>query len=154
MTPLARNFHATAILVGEAGLLFVGPSGIGKSAMALQCLATARRAGWTAALVSDDQVFISRRGERLVAARAETIAGLLEIRGSGIAEVPSIPEALLSLAVLLVEPGSAERLPLPDETYALHDLGSLPQVRLVNTHREPLAALAALRPGLGIPSSL
>lgn len=149
-----NNIHGTAILVGKAGLLFVGPSGIGKSSMALQCLATARRAGWTAALVSDDQVLVSRQDERLVARRPDAIAGLLEIRGSGIASIPSIPEADLHLAILLSEPGSAERLPESGETYPLGALGALPQLRLANDHREPLGAIAALHPDIGIPSSL
>ena len=148
------NIHATAVVIGEAGLLFVGPSGIGKSSMALQCLATARRAGWTAALVADDQVFISRQNGRLVAIQPAAIAGLIEIRGSGIAAIPSIPEAPLHLAILLVDPRKAERLPAEDQTYPVPGHGALPQLLLVNDHREPLAAIAALHPRIGIPTTL
>jgi serine kinase of HPr protein (carbohydrate metabolism regulator) len=149
-----RNVHATVIAVDNTGLLFVGPSGIGKSALAFSCLAAARRSGWAASLVADDQVFISRRGEELIAARPASIAGLLEIRGSGIARVPSIPEAVLRLAVLIVDPRTADRQPPADEIYDLDGIGTLPQIRLSNDHRDPLAAIAALRPDLGIPTTL
>ncbi|MCJ8519794.1 serine kinase of HPr protein (carbohydrate metabolism regulator) [Pseudorhizobium tarimense] len=149
-----RNIHATAIVVEDVGLLFVGPSGIGKSAMALQCLAAAKRSGWGASLVADDQIFISRRGDQLIASRPASIAGLLEIRGSGIAHVQSIPEAVLHLAVLLVDPRITDRLPAADEICELGEIGLLPQIRLMNDHREPLAAIAALRPDLGIPTTL
>lgn len=152
--PEPVNIHATAIVVGEAGLLFVGPSGIGKSSMALQCLATARRAGWSAALVADDQVFISQSSGRLIAARPAAIAGLIEIRGSGIAAIPSIPEAPLHLAILLVDPMTAERLPDLEQTYLVTGHGALPQLLLVKDHREPLAAIAALHPDIGIPTTL
>ncbi|MFN7102302.1 MAG: HPr kinase/phosphorylase [Pseudorhizobium sp.] len=148
------NVHATAIVVGAAGLLFVGPSGIGKSAMALQCLATAKRAGWNAALVADDQVFISRRGDELIATRPAAIADLIEIRGSGIARITSIPEAALHLAVLLVDPRTAERLPPVDQAYSIPGHGALPQLLLMNDHREPVAAIAALVPHIGIPTTL
>lgn len=148
------NVHGTAVVVGTAGLLFVGPSGIGKSTLALQCLATARRAGWAASLVADDQVFISQRDGKLLASRPSSIAGLLEIRGSGIATVPSVAEAVLDLAVLVVEPLTAERLPPTGETWHFGDIGSLPQIRLLNNHPEPLAAIAALCPGVGIPTTL
>lgn len=149
-----HNIHATAIVVEDVGLLFVGPSGIGKSAMALQCLAAAKRSSWAAALIADDQIFISRRGDHLIASQPVSIAGLLEIRGSGIARVPSVAEAALHLAVLLVDPRTAERLPTAGEIYDLGTVGSLPQIRMMNDHREPLAAIAALRPDLGIPTTL
>ncbi|MFN7025387.1 MAG: HPr kinase/phosphorylase [Pseudorhizobium sp.] len=148
------NVHATAVVVGKAGLLFIGPSGIGKSTLALQCLATARRAGWNASLVADDQVFVTHRGGKLFASRPHSIAGLLEIRGSGIATVPSVAEAALDLAVLVVEPLTAERLPPAGETWHIGEIGSLPQIRLLNNHPEPLAVIAALCPDLGIPTTL
>lgn len=148
------NVHATAIVVGKAGLLFIGPSGIGKSTLAFQCLAAARRAGWPAALVADDQVFLSRQGQKLVASRPASIAGLLEIRGSGIVTIPSIAEAELDLAVLLVEPQTAERLPPSNEVYRIGEMGSLPQIRLINRHPEPLAVIAAFCGDIGIPTTL
>ena len=45
------NVHGTAIVIGTAGLLFIGPSGTGKSAVALHCIEAARARGLFAALV-------------------------------------------------------------------------------------------------------
>ena len=36
--------HGTAVQVGETGLLFIGPSGSGKSSLALQLMFSARLA--------------------------------------------------------------------------------------------------------------
>ncbi|HEX2147392.1 MAG TPA: HPr kinase/phosphorylase [Pseudorhizobium sp.] len=148
------NVHGTAIVVGQAGLLFVGPSGIGKSAIALQCLATARRAGMFAALVADDQILVAQANGQIIAKRPDSTAGLLEIRGSGIVTIPSVPQAMLDLVVLLVDPTTAERLPPSNETYAIEGVGLLPQIRLLKDHREPMAAIAALCPQVGIPTTL
>ncbi|MBT9372779.1 HPr kinase/phosphorylase [Rhizobium sp. CSW-27] len=146
MTAGVTNIHATAIAVGTRGLLFVGPSGCGKSMLALACLAAARRAGAFAALVADDQVFIRRAGNRLIAERPASIAGLIEIRGSGIAEVASIAKASLDLAIRPLAGNEAERLPPEDEMLALGEAMALPLLRLLRSTTEPLAAIAALRP--------
>lgn len=147
MTAGPTNIHATAIAVGTRGLLFVGPSGCGKSMLALACLAAARRAGAFAALVADDQVFIRRAGNRLIAERPASIAGLIEIRGSGIAEVASIAKASLDLAIRPLAGNEAERLPPEDEMLALlGEAMALPLLRLLRSTTEPLAAIAALRP--------
>ena len=61
----APNVHGTAIVIGTTGLLFLGPSGTGKSAVALHCIGQARAQGVFAALVSDDQVLLGDAGGRL-----------------------------------------------------------------------------------------
>ena len=62
-----ENLHATAIVVGATGILITGPSGSGKSEMALSLLETARGRGLYSALVSDDQVLVSVQNGRLLA---------------------------------------------------------------------------------------
>ncbi|MFM2281521.1 MAG: hypothetical protein RLZZ444_3752, partial [Pseudomonadota bacterium] len=74
--------HATAIVVGSTGLLLVGPSGSGKSTKALQLMSTARRVAHFAALVSDDQVFLEIRNDKVIASAPPTILGKIEIRGT------------------------------------------------------------------------
>ena len=74
--------HGTAILVGDTGLLFVGPAGSGKSSLALQTLFSARLAGHFAALVSDDQVFLEAVNGEVRASTPATISGMIELRGS------------------------------------------------------------------------
>lgn len=99
-----RNVHATAIVLGTLGYLFVGPSGTGKTSAALACLSSAARLGWNAALVSDDQVMVSLRSGRLVARAPATIAGLAELRGVGPIPVRTVRAAVMSYAVLPVAP--------------------------------------------------
>mgnify|MGYP001195773529 CR=1 FL=1 len=145
MTPPV-NIHATAIVIGTRGILFTGPSGSGKSMLAFTCLAAARRQGMSAALVADDQVFVSRDGAQIIASRPETIAGLIEIRGSGIARIDSVPQAVLELAVSPISFPQAERLPPENERFEVVGLGSLPLLRIWNGAPDPLAIIAAFHP--------
>lgn len=146
MTTARTNVHATAIVIGTRGLLFIGPSGSGKSMLAFSCLAAARRQGSFAALVADDQVFISQEGGRLLAHRPATIAGLIELRGSGIAEMESLDSAVLDLAIEAVSLPESERLPPENERFLIPALGELPKIRLWSGAREPLAMIAAMTP--------
>jgi serine kinase of HPr protein (carbohydrate metabolism regulator) len=140
------NVHGTAIVIGSRGILFVGASGSGKSAIAFACMAQARLRGAFTALVADDQVLISCLGDQLVAERPASIAGLIEIRGSGIVEVKSVPMAVLDLAVQLVSLPKDDRLPPEHERFDVAGIGGLPMVRLCRTAMEPLASIAAIFP--------
>ncbi len=74
--------HATSLTlrVGKAwrGVLIVGPSGIGKSDLALRAMQEG------CLLVSDDYSCVWASGGHLYAAPPETIEGKMEIRGLGI----------------------------------------------------------------------
>jgi serine kinase of HPr protein (carbohydrate metabolism regulator) len=130
MTDETVNIHATAIVLGTRGFLFVGPSGAGKTALALSCLAAARGSGLFGALVSDDQVLVSVRNGRIVARRPASIAGLAEIRGAGIVQVETTPAAVLDFAVQPVKPPFEPRLPPENEVFALPAGNFLPLLRL------------------------
>jgi serine kinase of HPr protein (carbohydrate metabolism regulator) len=146
MTAERINIHATAIVIGKRGLIFTGPSGSGKSMLAFTCLAAAKRQGVFAALVADDQVFISRRGERLVAHRPEATAGLIELRGSGIARIESVAEAELDLAIKVISLPQDDRLPPENERFPIDGLGELPLIRIWSGMPDPLAVISALVP--------
>lgn len=108
--------HATAIALGGRAVLIRGPSGSGKSDLALRCLACGPSALLpdTARLLSDDQVLVEIRDGRLVGRPPETLRGKIEVRGLGIFSVPSVAEAPLTLVADLVPAGSAlERVPDP-----------------------------------------
>lgn len=125
-----RNIHATAIVAGDTGFLITGPSGSGKSAAALAIIAGARREGHFAALIADDQVFISSIGGKLVARSAPSIEGLMEIRGAGIVAMPTLKRAVLNFAVKLVGSTQDERVPEENAALAIEGMGKLPLLHL------------------------
>ena len=88
----AETVHASAVAIDGRAVLITGPSGSGKSDLALRLLDR----GFT--LVSDDQTIVKKDGSRLIASAPPTIAGKLEIRGIGIVEMQrseNVPVALI-----------------------------------------------------------
>lgn len=141
-----ESIHATAIVVGSAGLLFVGPSGSGKSSAAFACLAAARARGWNAALIADDRTSLVVRGNRCIASCPAPIRGLLELRGTGIVTLPRLTRAVLSLVVEPAAPSAASRLPLENETFSCSGV-AVPLLRLWhNGAADPLSLILACRP--------
>lgn len=107
--------HATSVSRDGEGVLIVGPSGSGKSDLALRlltggfCDPDGRPARFE--LVADDQTLIQVSDGALIARCPPTITGLLEIRGLGIVEVPAVASARLCLLVNLVAREDEPRLP-------------------------------------------
>jgi serine kinase of HPr protein (carbohydrate metabolism regulator) len=88
----AETVHASSVALDDRAILITGPSGSGKSDLALRMLDR----GFS--LVSDDQTIVKKDGNRLVASAPPTIAGKLEIRGIGIVEMErseNVPVALI-----------------------------------------------------------
>lgn len=112
MPPLP-NLHATAIVIGDRGVLIRGPSGSGKTTLALALLADARARGRFAALVADDQVLLSGHDGRLACIAPSAIAGLVEVRGASPRPVRYQPSAIIDLVVTLVEADAAPRFSEP-----------------------------------------
>ncbi|THD49019.1 MAG: hypothetical protein E7774_02285 [Bradyrhizobium sp.] len=122
--------HATAVLVGENGVLLRGPSGAGKSALALALLSTSRNRLFFFALVGDDRIFVRAEAGRLVARGVAGFAGQIERRGQGVIRVPHEREAVIRLVVDL--PGRQGPAParLPDEGELLTEILGLRLPRL------------------------
>ncbi len=144
MSAEPNNIHATAIVVGQTGLLFVGPSGSGKSELAFSFLTEAERCGLKVALVADDQVFITVRDGSVIAGRPEPIAGLLELRGSGIISVDSFAEAPMHYAITSVSHPTSPRLPPENEMMELIGGARLPLLRIPRDSIMPYGKFAAL----------
>jgi serine kinase of HPr protein (carbohydrate metabolism regulator) len=101
------DVHGTTVELAGVGVLLRGPPGSGKSDLALRLIDAGAR------LVADDRTLLRREGEALIASAPATIAGRLEVRGIGIATVPSVASGVLRLVVDLVAPEAVERLPEP-----------------------------------------
>lgn len=104
-----KSAHATALVVGETGLLILGASSAGKSALALALLGAATAQGIFARLIADDRVVLSVRGGRLIARPHPLIAGQIEARGAGILPIAHLGGAVIR-AVIALE-AQAPRLP-------------------------------------------
>jgi serine kinase of HPr protein (carbohydrate metabolism regulator) len=124
--------HGTCVALGRTAALLRGPSGSGKSDLALRFLFLARRgpaALEAPILVADDQVWLVPGDARLLARAPDSIRGKMEVRGVGIVDVKSLAEADLALVVDLVAASDVERL--PDDALKTRLLGvDVPLVRL------------------------
>ncbi|MBF0391576.1 MAG: HPr kinase/phosphatase C-terminal domain-containing protein [Alphaproteobacteria bacterium] len=129
--------HATCVALAGRGVLLRGEPGAGKSDLALRLM------DGGALLVADDQTEIRRDGRRLLAKAPESLAGLIEVRGLGLIEVPFAPFVELHLVIDLVERAAVPRMPEPE---AAPFLGlSLPLFRLA-----PFEASAAAKVRLAL----
>ena len=95
------GFHATALVYGECGVLILGPSGSGKSALAMALLARAKRSGVFAALIGDDRAYVQSSRGRLIVSGAIQTAGLIERRATGLLSVAHEPSAVVRLTIEL-----------------------------------------------------
>lgn len=98
--------HATAVAIDGQGVLLLGPSGSGKSDLALRLIDRG------AQLISDDAVPIEVRNGLPVLLAPANIAGKLEVRGIGIVSADHIASAPLRLMVQIAN--QLERMP-PDD---------------------------------------
>jgi HPr kinase/phosphorylase len=119
------GLHATAVIHRESGVLILGPSGSGKSALALALLARASDAGAFGALIGDDRIYVRNADGRLVANGAANTTGMIERRTAGLVAVRHEGAVIVRLAVELSKRG--QRWPrMPDD----HDCLLIAGVRL------------------------
>ena len=108
---MAENFHASAVVLGDRGIVIAGESGSGKTQLVLALISHVRSFGLLARLIADDQILLSAHHGRLICAAPPTIAGLAEVRGLGPQPVEHEAKAPVDLVVRLVERDTAERFP-------------------------------------------
>jgi serine kinase of HPr protein (carbohydrate metabolism regulator) len=91
----AETVHASTVAREGRAVLITGPSGTGKSDLALRLLDR----GFM--LVSDDQTIVRKDGDRLLASAPPNIAGKLEVRGIGIVDMERLDDVPVALVVEL-----------------------------------------------------
>lgn len=106
-----NNIHATLVSFQNKGILLKGKSGSGKSDLALRLIMAHQ-----AILVADDRVNLWSENNKLFGSAPQEIAGKMEVRGVGIAQLPFLNHSEISLCVDLVEDiKDIERLPLTEK---------------------------------------
>jgi len=105
-----NNIHATLISFNNAGVLFIGKSGSGKSDLALRMIMEKG-----AVLVADDRVDLSVINDNLYGSAPKELYGKMEIRGLGITNFTAKKREKIVLCVELVENREeVERMPVPE----------------------------------------
>ncbi|WP_334175974.1 hypothetical protein [Pseudoxanthobacter sp.] len=145
MSAVPVALHGTALAVGETGVLIRGPSGAGKTTLALDLIETVCARGGFAILIGDDRVRLAPAGGRLIVAGEPALAGFAERRGLGVVACAFEPAAVLGLVVDLVAAADVPRVPAPAERRVV--LAAVTVARLAAPRRSAAAAglvLAAL----------
>ena len=134
--------HACAVLVGARALLIRGPAGSGKSLLTFKLIAAAQSGLLPfARLVGDDRIRLEPCHGRLLVRAPDTLAGLIEVRGLGIRQLPHEPVAVVGGVIDLATP-QANRLPERAEVEV--EGIKLPQLKIAEGHDPHPSVLAWL----------
>lgn len=134
----SETFHATAVVFDGRAALIRGPSGSGKSGLALQLMA------YGAGLIADDRVRVTKQGAVLMAHAPDQLPGHIEARGIGILKADYLQMAEIALIVDL-ETAEKDRLP-PIRSCSILGV-NLPLIRRVDAPHFPAAVLQFLKGG-------
>lgn len=111
--PVSARYHATTVSVGNAAVMITGPSGSGKSALALELI------GLGAQLVADDLSQVVIEGDAPYVIAPPELPGVIEARGVGLINVPHCPKARLQLVVDMAQI-EMSRLPTSSAITEIH----------------------------------
>ena len=143
-----HNVHATGLVLGGKGVVLRGPSGSGKSLLALSLIDMFEARGLGGKLVSDDRIDIEVGKDALTMHAPPAIAGLVELRGRGIVSRPHVTRARVHLVVDFV-PGLERMVEEADLVTELFGVAlpraPVPKVGVVELGHQQLLVLEALR---------
>lgn len=126
----SQILHASAVAWEGRGALICGPSGSGKSRLALELMVLGT------ALVADDMTVALEAGDAIRLSSPDSFRGLIEVRGVGLLGAECQPLATLKVVVDL-----AKREPR-----------RLPPMRTTNVLGKPIPVIfGASSPGLAAP---
>jgi serine kinase of HPr protein (carbohydrate metabolism regulator) len=123
--------HGSAVVIGGNGVLLLGPSGSGKSDLALRLIDRGAK------LICDDIVHIENSNALPILACAPNIAGKIEVRGIGICPMDFVHSAPLRLIVQLAQ--DFDRMPPEHQSITITGF-SVPMFKLA-----PFQASSALK---------
>ncbi|MBT2189321.1 HPr kinase/phosphorylase [Sphingobium nicotianae] len=132
-----ETVHATSVAIEGHGVLIMGPSGSGKSDLALRLIDRGAR------LISDDYTIVTQRDGQLLLSAPVNIAQTMEIRHLGIVAMPHVDDVPAKLAIRLED--DPPRMPDPHLTIMLAGI-AVPLVALAGREASaPIKAECALR---------
>lgn len=134
--------HASCVAFEDRGILIIGPSGSGKSGLALQLMALG------AALVGDDRVVLTQQKGQVMAAAMAPIESLIEARGIGLLHTDTVGPVPVTYIVDLDQPEQA-RLPDHDEVPVLQQ--TVPLLRAAGTPNLAAALVQLVKKGRADP---
>ena len=133
-----QMLHATCVDYQSKGVLIVGRSGQGKSALALQLMA------FGAALVSDDQTEVTVTDGKLRARAPAPTFGMIEARGIGLLNAQALERTTVEM-IIDVDQQETERLP---HLHSVQICGvNLPCLHYFDAPHFPAGVLQYLRAG-------
>ncbi len=141
-----ENIHGTAILIGERGVLITGPSGAGKTTLALILLDHCRARGLFSRMIGDDRLLASSHAGRLVCRVPATIAGLAEVPGFIPRPLPFEAGGVIDLHVRLVPKAEMARF----QEEISEPVAGCPVPRIDLAERNAATALPAVMARLSI----
>ncbi|MEJ2028581.1 MAG: serine kinase [Maritimibacter sp.] len=130
--------HASSVAIAGGAVLISGPSGSGKSSLALQLIALGAR------LIADDRTRLILRDGWPWALASERMQGVIEARGIGLLQTPYLAAAPLRLVVDMSE-AETERLPAERSEIILGQ--AVPVIRRVDAAAFPSAIFALAKGG-------
>lgn len=140
MPERVETIHASAVAVGERAVIIRGPSGSGKSKLALALLDAAKTGLLRyAKLIADDRIRISAAHGRLVVSTPETISGMIEVHGLGIRAADCEP---MALAGWIVDLSAKDAARMPEFSNAEIFGVTIPRLP-VGSGQDPLPILLA-----------
>lgn len=126
MAPADTVVHASCVSLSGRAVLIFGPSGSGKSALALQLMALGAK------LIADDRTCLRTDNGTLIATSPTTIAGMIEARGIGLFTAAPNATAAQAKVVLAVDLSREETARLPEpHSYSVANV-TLPCFRRVS----------------------
>ncbi len=130
--------HGSCVAVAGRGVLIVGKSGAGKSALALRLMALG------AQLVGDDRIAVSADGDQVIADSVDPIRGLIEARGLGLLRAHASGPVPIDWVIDLDRP-APQRLPEPASVRLLGL--NVPLLRAAGTPNLPAALVQLMKMG-------